>query len=99
MFILSILTSFAIILFLLYYCIVLQYYRYVLQQLCPSTQYCIPRSQEIILGKHIPPLKQSPAYLPIPCKTILASGDPLNLQFWQIPNRVIPHLLQHQRKS
>ena len=30
MFILSILTSFAIILFLLYYCIVLQYYRYVL---------------------------------------------------------------------
>ena len=98
MFILSILTSFAIILFLLY-CVTILQVCTVLQQLCPSTQYCIPRSQEIILGKHIPPLKQSPAYLPIPCKTILASGDPLNLQFWQIPNRVIPHLLQHQRKS
>ena len=88
-----------IIFALLLYCVTILQVCTVLQQLCPSTQYCIPRSQEIILGKHIPPLKQSPAYLPIPCKTILASGDPLNLQFWQIPNRVIPHLLQHQRKS
>ena len=93
MFILSILTSFAIILFLLYYRYVLYYnsYAHLHNTVSPG-----PRKSFLV---NIFPLKQSPACLPIPCKTILASGDPLNLQFWQIPNRVIPHLLQHQRKS